>query len=299
MTAGQWLMLVLLAAIWGSAFFFGKLALAEVGPLTIVAVRTLIGGLLLLLIVRALRQRMPDARRWRRLVVLGLLGTLVPFSMIFWAQQYIASGLAGILNATVPIFSIVLAHFLTGERLTPLRIGGALAGFAGVAVMLGLEALHGAREHALAQAAVLAGALCYALAAFYARKLADTSPLVISAGMLTVTLALSTPLAAALEQPWLREGGRVGWPGPVVLGALLALGLLCTALAYVLYFRMLQQVGPANVLLATYLIPVSALLLGILVLGERLEPRHFGGMALIALGLALIDGRLPARLRRG
>jgi drug/metabolite transporter (DMT)-like permease len=298
----EWLLLLVLAFVWGSAFFFGKLALREVGPLTLVASRLAVAALALNLILLATGQRLPASPAiWRRLAVMGTIGVLVPFTMIFWAQQYINSGLAGILNATVPVWSVILAHYASSDRLTPLRSVGAFAGLAGVAVMLGLEALHGAAANVIPQLAVLVGAMLYAISGFYGRRLRDVPPLAASAGMVTFCALVALPLAAFVEQPWLREladGSRsAGWPGAQTIGALLALGLLCTAFAYVLYFHMLARVGPANALLSTYLIPVSAVLLGVLVLHERLLPRHLGGVALIAFGLALIDGRLFGKRR--
>ena len=297
----EWSLLLVLAAVWGSAFFFGKIALREVGPLTLVASRIVVAATVLNLILFTTGQRLPrDLATWRQLAVMGTVGVLVPFTMIFWAQTYINSGFAGTLNATVPMWSVLLAHFLHTERLTPLRTLGALTGLAGVGVMLGLDALHGVGENVVPQLAVLCGAMLYAVSGFYARRLKHVPALVSAAGMVTFTLIVSLPLALIFEHPWARLDANGiwhhGWPSPAAVGSLVALGLFCTAFAYVLYFHMLARVGPENALLSTYLIPVSAVVLGVLVLHERLQVQHLAGMALIAVGLALIDGRIMRRL---
>jgi drug/metabolite transporter (DMT)-like permease len=296
----EWLLLIVLAAIWGSAFFFGKVALREVGPLTLVASRILVATVTLNVILLLSGQRLPtNLTTWRHLAVMGTVGVLVPFTLIFWAQKYIGSGIAGILNATVPIWSVILAHLVGTDRLSPLRIIGALSGLAGVVIMLGLEALHGLGDNIVPQLAVLCGAVLYAVSGFYGRNLRHIPALVSATGMVTFTMVVSLPLAILIERPWLRsvDSGtlHIGWPSATTIGALLALGLLCTAVAYVLYFHMLARVGPENALLSTYLIPVSAVILGVLVLGESLLGRHLAGIALIALGLVLIDGRLFRR----
>jgi drug/metabolite transporter (DMT)-like permease len=224
---------------------------------------------------------------------MGLLNNLIPFSLIFWGQTHIASGLASILNSTTPLFTAVLAHFLTrDERLTANRLAGVLAGLAGVVVMIGPDVLVGLRANVLAQSAVLCAALSYALAGIYGRRFRGTPPLVTAAGQVTSTSVLLLPVVLLADRPW-----TLPLPGARTWAAVAGLALLCTALAYVIYFRILAVAGATNLLLVTFLIPVSALLLGGLVLGERLEPRHFGGMGLIALGLAAMDGR-PLRKAR-
>lgn len=295
----EWLLLIVLAAVWGSAFFFGIIALREVGPLTLVASRLVVATVALNLLLIATGQRLTLSRRsWKHVTVMGIIGVLIPFSMIFWAETRINSSLAAVLNATVPMFSVTLAHFLGYGRLTILRTLGALCGLFGVAVMIGLDVVREGGEP-LPQLAVLGAASLYAVSAFYGRRLREVPPLISSAGMVSVTSLLAVPLAIAVEKPWLRHAldGRahVGWPNMLTIFALFGLGLLCTAFAYALYFHMLARVGPSNALLSTYLIPVSAVLLGVLVLRERLLPQHFAGMALIAFGLVLIDGRLLGR----
>jgi drug/metabolite transporter (DMT)-like permease len=290
----EWALLVTLSVLWGGSFFFGKVALADLPPFTVVFGRVSLAALALNLVVLASGQRMPGSpRAWGTFAVMGLLNNLVPFSLIFWGQTHIASGLASILNSTTPLFTVVLAHFLTrDERLTASRLTGVLVGLAGVVVMIGPDVLGGLRANVLAQGAVLCAALSYALAGIYGRRFRGTPPLVTAAGQVTATTVMLLPIMLFADRPW-----TLPLPGVRTWAAVAGLALLCTALAYVLYFRILAVAGATNLLLVTFLIPVSALLLGGLVLGERLEPRHFGGMGLIALGLAAIDGR-PLRVVR-
>ena len=224
---------------------------------------------------------------------MGALNNLIPFSLIFWGQTRITGGLAAILNATTPLFTVVLAHFMTtDERMTPNRLGGVLLGVAGVVVLIGPAVLHELGLQLLAQIAVLGAALSYALAGIFGRRFRDVPPLVSAAGQVSATTIMMLPVVLCLGAPW-----SVPLPGPWTWAAILGLALLSTALAYLIYFRLLASAGATNLLLVTFLIPVSAIVLGASLLGERLEPRHFGGMALIGLGLAAIDGR-PLRLLR-
>ncbi len=288
MGPAEWALLVTLAVLWGGSFFFGKVALADLAPFTVVFGRVSVAAVALNLIVAATGNRVPaSARVWGTFAVMGLVNNLIPFSLIFWGQTHIASGLASILNSTTPLFTVVLAHVLTrDERLTANRLGGVLAGLAGVVVMIGPDVLGGLRANVLAQGAVLCAALSYALAGIYGRRFRSVPPLVTAAGQVTATSVMMLPVMLLADHPW-----SLPLPGARAWAAVAALALLCTALAYVIYSRILAVAGATNLLLVTFLIPVSALLLGGSILGERLEPRHFGGMGLIALGLAAIDGR--------
>lgn len=297
MGAAEWAMLVVLSVLWGGSFFFNGVAVRELPPFTIVAARVGIAALALWGVLAVLRVRAPRAPGlWAAFLGMGLLNNAVPFALFAWGQQHIASGLAAILNATTPLFTVAVAHLLTpDERLTPGKAAGVLAGIVGVAVMLGADPLAGLGTGLLAQLACLAAALSYALAGVFGRrfKRLGAPPLAAAAGQVTASALVLLPLAVLVDRPW-----ALPVPGPAAWGALVGIGLLSTALAYVLYFRILAAAGATNLLLVTFLIPVSAILLGALVLGERLEPKHFLGMALIGAGLALIDGRLPGALRR-
>jgi drug/metabolite transporter (DMT)-like permease len=296
MAPREWLLLLALAVLWGGSFFFIKLSLlGGFHPLTIVFGRVAIAAVELNLAVLASGRRMPgDARAWGAFTLMGLINNLVPFCLLVWAQSHIASGLASILNATAPLFTVLVAWLLTkDEHLTWGRIIGVLVGFLGVAMMIGLDALRLAGGEVLAEMAVLGAALCYAFAGIYGRCFARFPALVAAAGQLTTTAIMAAPVALVIERPWSAEPSLEGW------GALLCLGLVSTGLAYVLYFRILATAGAVNLLLVTLLSPVNAVLLGTLLLGERLAGSAFLGMALIALGLAAIDGRPWAALRGG
>jgi drug/metabolite transporter (DMT)-like permease len=226
---------------------------------------------------------------------MGFLNNLMPFSLIVWGQTHIASGLASILNATTPVFTVIVAHFLTrDEKLTVNRLIGVLVGLAGVSVIIGPEALQGLGVNAFAQLAVLGAAVCYSFAGIYGRRFRrlGVHPVVTATGQVSASAIMMLPLALAVDCPW-----RLPIPAPPVLGAVLGLATLSTALAYIIFFRVLATAGATNIMLVTFLIPVSAVLLGMVFLGEHLAWRHFLGMGLIGAGLAAIDGRLLPRKR--
>jgi drug/metabolite transporter (DMT)-like permease len=269
-------------------------ALEHLPPLTLAFGRVAIAAAILAGLMWARGESLaPLARAWLAFLVLGLLNCAVPFSLLFWGQTHISSSLASILNATTPMFTVLVAQVATpDEKLTIGKLVGTLAGLLGVAVMLGPDALAGLGLDVWAQLACLAAAMSYALAAVYGRRLAALPPGTVATGQLIAAAIVLAPLAAVVDRPW-----TLVLPPPATLGALLALAALSTALGYVIYFRLLARAGATNLLLVTFLIPVSATLLGTTVLGERLSPHHFAGMAVIALGLAAIDGRLVARFR--
>ncbi len=288
MDARAWAMLVALSVLWGGSFFFAKVALAELPPLTLVWLRVAGAAAALLVVVRLSGALMPATLRfWAPFAAMGLINNVLPFALIFWGQTTIASGLAAILNATTPLFAIVLAHLLTrDERLTGARLAGVLCGVVGVAVMIGRDALAGVGTNVIAQLAVLAAALSYGLAGIYGRRFRDQPPIVTAAGQVIASTAMLLPVALVLEQPWTLPA-----PGATTVAAVAGLALLSTALGYVLYFKILAIAGATNLLLVTLLIPVSALLLGRIVLGEAVSASQLGGMAVIFAGLAIIDGR--------
>ena len=298
----EWAMLLALAVLWGGSFFFNAVAVRELPSFTLVWLRVAIAAATLLGVLRLLGQRMPtEGRVWAAFFGMGLLNNVVPFVLIVWGQHHIASGLASILNATTPLFTVLAAHLLTpDERLTPLKAAGVAVGFAGAVVMVGLDALGGLGTGVTAQLACLAGALSYAFAGIFGRRFRrmGVPPMATAAGQVCASTVLLLPLMLLVDRPW-----TLAMPHAATWAAVLGVGLLSTALAYVLYFRILAAAGATNLLLVTFLIPVSAILLGALVLGETLLARHFGGMALIGAGLACIDGRLPRFLfiqrRRG
>jgi drug/metabolite transporter (DMT)-like permease len=294
MSAADWLLLVTLSILWGGSFFFTKIAVLELPPLTVALGRVAIAATILIVLARMTGVALPDRMTaWRPYLLMGLLNNAIPFGLIFWGQTHIPSGLAAILNATTPLFTVLVAHVATAdEKLTPARLAGVAAGLAGVVVMIGPDLLSELGANVLAQLACLGAAISYAFAGVYGRRFRGEPPLRVAAGQLVASSVLLAPVVILLDRPW-----TLAPPSATAIAALVALAALSTALAYLIYFRILARAGATNVALVTFLIPVSAILLGTLVLGEQLEPRHLVGMAAIAVGLAAIDGR-PMRLLR-
>ncbi len=296
MKPAEWALLILLSLAWGGSFFFNAVAVAVLPPFTVVFARVFLAALILLALLPVLGIAMPRGLVvWRAFLVMGLINNAVPFTLIVWGQIHIASGLAAILNATTPLFTVLVAHVVTAdERLTKGRIIGAMLGFFGVVALIGLDGLTASDARSLAILAVLGGALAYAFAGIYGRRFAEMGvpPLATAAGQVTASSALLLPVMLVLEQPW-----QLPMPGVPVLLSLLGIASISTAFAYFLYFRILATAGATNLLLVTFLIPVSAILLGVLFLGEVLLPQHLVGMALIGGGLAAIDGRIGRWVR--
>jgi drug/metabolite transporter (DMT)-like permease len=295
--AREWAMLLALSALWGVSFLFVGLALRELPPLTIVVARVALAALALHVVLAATGRAIPrDRRIWAAFAGMAVLNNAIPFTLIAWGQIHIASGVASIFNATTPLFTVLVAHYLTAdEPATPRKIAGVVIGFFGVAVMIGADAVRSLGVNVVAQLAMLVAAISYAFAAVYGRrfKALGVEPVATAAGMLTASTLMLTPVMLVVDRPWALPA-----PGGAALGAVIALALLSTSLAYILYFRILASAGATNLLLVTFLIPVSAILLGASVLGERFELRHFLGMAMIGLGLAAIDGRVLDAARR-
>jgi drug/metabolite transporter (DMT)-like permease len=291
MSASDWLLLVVLSVLWGGSFFFNKVALFELPPITIVCLRVGLGAVLLIVAANAMGLALPRApSAWAALAGMGFLNAVVPFTLIAWSQTHIASGLASILNATTPLFTVVVAHLATADdKLTRGRVAGLVAGFAGVVVMLGPDLLRQIGADVAAQLAMLVASLFYALSGVYGRRFAGQPPVVVAAGQMTSAALMLLPLMLIVDRPW-----TLPPPSPAATGSIVALAVFSTALGYLIYFRILARAGATNLLLVTFLIPVSAILLGVGVLGEALEPRQLAGMVVIGLGLAAIDGR-PAR----
>lgn len=291
MSAFEWAQLGLLSLLWGGSFFFHAVILRELPPFTLVFARVLLAASILALLLKLRGVPWPrEARIWRAYLVMGALGVAVPFSLIVYGQTQMPSALASILNATAPLFGVFTTHFLTqDERMLPHKLVGVAIGFAGVAAMLGPGALALGSGHLWGEAAGLSAAFIYSLSAVYGRRFRalGVDPLVSAAGQLAMAALLLAPVAIIVDRPW-----TLPMPGLAATASLLALASLATAFAFFLYFRILGSAGAGNVMLVTFLIPVSAILLGTLVLGESLERRHYVGLALIGLGLAAIDGRL-------
>jgi drug/metabolite transporter (DMT)-like permease len=297
MNRSDWLILLVLAVIWGGAFMFIGVAVKHVHPLTYVWLRLSIAAVAMWAFLRMKGQPLGLPREvWGSMLLLALLNNAIPFTLFGWGQTHIASGLASILNATTPIWGVVVAHLFTrDERMTPRKIAGVLLGFGGVATMLGPTLLANVGTDALAQLACVTASLSYALAAVWARRFRrmGLSPISVTTGQLTAGALMMLPLALFIDQPWTQP-----FPPLVAIGSITALALLCTAFGYVLYFRLIDRAGATNALLVTLLVPPVAILLGALFLSEQLAVQDFLGLGLIALGLAAIDGRLLSLVER-
>lgn len=291
----EWALLLALAFVWGGSFFFGAVALDELPPLTVLLARVGLAAVALNIGLIVVGRSLFGFRRWwGAFLVMGLINNVIPFGLILWGQTHIASGLASILNAATPVFTVLLAHYLTrDERLTGWKLGGVLMGFAGVAAMIGPEAFIGFGDHVLGEVAIVGAALSYAFASIWGRRFRDLPPVVTATGQVSASTLLVLPIVLVIDQPW-----RLAAPGAITWGALIGLALASTALAYVMYFRILRTAGASNLMLVTLLVPVFAIAMGVGILGETLAWRHIIGMAVIGLGLLAIDGRLPAWLAK-
>lgn len=291
MNGSDWATLLLLALIWGGAFMFISVAVHSVHPLTYVWVRLSLAAAALwgFLKWRGESANLPPSI-WGSMLVLALLNNVLPFTLFGWGQTHIASGLASILNATTPIWGAIVAHLFTSdEQLTPRKLSGALLGFGGVALMIGPDLIGSIGSNVLAQLACVTAALLYALAGVWARRFKGQgiAPISVATGQLTAGALVMFPVVMIFDPPWQQV-----FPPLAAVAAIIALALVCTAFAYILYFRLIDSAGATNALLVTLLVPPVAILLGGLFLGEVIAPRNLFGMGLIALGLAAIDGRL-------
>lgn len=293
MRTSDWLLLVFLSLLWGFSFFFVVVALrGGVPPLTLVLLRVAIGAMVLVPAVLVLGQRMPQTRQgWLLFVVQSLLNNVIPFSLIFYGQTQAASSLAAVLNATTPLFGLLVARFVGGEPLTFNRAAGVLFGITGVAILVGPEIAGANLGTLLGMVCFLAAALSYGFSALWMKRLRDVPPIVSAASQLTCSAAMMLPLAAVVDRFWLLPA-----PALSAIAAVACLALFSTALAYIVFFRISASAGPQNVMLVTLLVPVSATTLGVAFLGEALTLHQVLGALVIAFGLIVVDGRLVAYL---
>ena len=294
MRAADWILLLVLSVLWGATFFFVAVALQALPPLTLVTVRVALAALLLAPLALIAGYRLPATpAAWRPYVVLALLNNVTPFTLMVYGQTRIASALAAVLNATTPLFTLLLARLFAGEPLSAAKLVGVGLGIAGVAVLMGPAALGLDTASAVGMLCILAGALSYGFAALWMRRLRGTPPLVSAAAQLLCSTVMLAPLAACVDRFW-----ALPVPSATAMAAVVGLALFSTALAYVVFFRINATAGPTNVMLVTLLIPVTATALGVLILGEALAPNQIAGALIIASGLVVIDGRLLAWLAR-
>jgi drug/metabolite transporter (DMT)-like permease len=286
----EWTMLIALALVWAGTFFFAAIAVVEIPPLTIAFLRVSGAALVLLLALYLMGILMPrEGSVWAAFFGMGLFNNAIPFSLIFWAQTELTSGVASILNATMPVFTVIAAHLLTkDEKMTKMRFLGVVLGFLGIIVMIGSPISGSIWAHL----AILAAGISYALASIFGKRFAQmgVKPMATATGQVICSAIILLPFALILERPWTNAS-----PSFHVIQAMIAMISLSTAFAYFLYFRILSTAGATNVALVTLLIPPFAVLLGILFLNETLTLQQITGMFIITAGLVSIDGRV-ARL---
>ncbi len=295
----EWSMLALLSVLWGASFFSIEIAVSELPPFTIVNIRVGLAALVLFAYMRVAGVALPFKGRGDKSLVLlafflmGLFNNIIPASLIVWGQTHITSSLASILNATMPLFTVFMAHFfVSGERLSLRRLSGVLVGFSGVVFIVGPAALGGMLSGLAGQFAVLGAAFSYSIAVVIGRRFVrlGLTPMQMALGQVSAAALMLLPVTLLVDQPF-----SLPVPGLSVILALISLATLSTAFAYLLYFRLIAEAGATNASLVTLLIPVVATSLGVGFLGEVFEPTHGIGLLLIALGLMLIDGRIGRR----
>jgi drug/metabolite transporter (DMT)-like permease len=292
--ARDWSLLGVLSVLWGGSFFFNGVALRELPPLTVVFLRVVLAALILLPLLWVYRIQFPKGLSgWKPFFTVALFNNVLPFSLVVTGQTYIPSGLASILNATTPLFTVVVMAAAGDEKLYPRRVAGIVTGLIGVVILrgqnLGFETGQG-----IGILLCLAGAFSYGLAALFARRqLSDSPPLATATFQLLASSLMMTIVVAVVERPW-----QLPMPGATTWLAMAGLAALSTALAYIVFFQVLRRSGSTNVMLVTLLIPVTAIMLGYLVLGEEISRREIIGALVIGSALLLIDGRVLGLARR-
>lgn len=294
-SAASWGIIIALSVIWGSAFYLIVIILRDIPPNTMVLLRLALAVPPLVFWLKLSGGTLPlDGRSLRQYAIIGALNVALPFILFAYAQVHITSSVAAVLNATTPLWGVVVAHIFTSdEKATLGKALGVVIGFAGVWVMLGADFDSGSREAISGQVACIIATLGYALASVYGRRLGDRGlqPMQIATGQVAAAALMMIPIVLFTETPW-----NAPMPGVPAISALLGLAFVSTGLAYVLYFRLLADVGAANSLIITFLIPVTAIILGSAFLGEEVTARQAGGIALILLGLVALDGRVFVKL---
>ena len=280
-------LLALLAGLWGSSYLLIKLAVATIPPVTLIAIRVSLAAVLLLAIIRLQDARFPtDRQTWRLLLVQALLGSIAPWTLLAWGQQYIDSGLAGVLNSTSPIFVFFITLLVTRhEAVTSWKLAGALLGVVGVALIMGVDVLRGLGQQVAGQAAVLLSAFLFALAAIHGKHFSSIPPTVTAAGAMVWSSVCLIPLSLIIDKPWTLE------PSALSIGAAAALGIFNTGVAMLIYFRLVRTLGSMGVSSQSYLRMGVSVLLGVVVLGEQVTPEIGLGLAAIVLGVLAINLR--------
>ena len=275
-------LLLLLATLWGASYTFIKIGVASIPPLTLIAARTSIAGALLLAIMRGRGVSLPtDAATWRRFLFQACLNSVIPFTLIAWAEQSLDAGLATILNSTAPIFTFLLTALVTQhERVSPRKLFGVLAGVVGVCLIVGVQALGGLGRELVAQLATVAATIAYAGAAIFSRGFKGLDPMAPAAGSLISGAAILIPVSILVDRPWTLS------PSMPSLLALLGLSVFSTAFAFVIYFRLIQTLGSVGTTAQAYLRVPIGVALGVLLLGESLTSTAWAGLACVVIGVA-------------
>jgi drug/metabolite transporter (DMT)-like permease len=292
MTPMLWAMLILLSGIWGGSFLFGRIAVQEISPLTTVFLRVSLAALAIWIFV-LLTRRSVNLTLWLvgSVAIMSILNNVIPFTFILYGQKEIGSGLASIVNAMTPIWTVLIANWLTSdEKLSRRKLAGILFGFLGVALLMGGDAIKGLSASAIAQSSVLVATVSYGFAGVFGKRFKGVDPILIAALQLTASTIFMALILAISGSPF-----GFGGASRLAIWSVIGIAIPCTAFAYVLFFHILANAGATNVSLVTFLVPVSGILLGIIFLGETLTPWHLGGMGLIGFGLLILDGRLLAR----
>lgn len=284
-------LLLVLSTVWGASYSFIKVGVETISPVTLIAARTLIAGAILLAVIRWRGLRLPrDRRTWGRFLVQACLNSVVPFTLIAWAQQTTDAGLATILNATTPIFAFLLTVLVVRhEAVTGRKLFGVAAGLVGICLIIGVEALGGLGRELLAQLAIVAASVCYAGAAIFGKGFKDLDPMMPAAGSLICGAFVLVPASLLVDQPWRLE------PSSASVLALIALAVVSTALAFVIYFRLVQTLGSVGTTAQSYLRVPIGVAIGMVFLGETLSPTAWIGLGCVVAGVIAMT--LPARRR--
>jgi drug/metabolite transporter (DMT)-like permease len=289
----EWAMLIVLSAIWGGSFYFFAVIIKELPVFIIVFFRVFLATVALWIFIFMSGQKRPELKAiWHNFFLMGFFNNVIPFSLIVWGEQRVAPGLAAVLNATTPFFAVIVAHLSTqNEKLTWNRMAGALIGLAGVAALVGYDAIKNLGADLWFQLAIVMASVSYGICTIFGRRLAKVPPIVSAASQTAASSLMLFPLMLLIDHPL-----SLSLPSLNVSLSLLALALLCTAIAYIIFFNIVKRAGMTNVTLVTLLVPVSAMFLGSFILNEQISARHILGMMVISIGLALIDGRIPNRI---
>ena len=287
--AGELAMLLLLATLWGASYSFIKLGVATIPPITLIALRTLIAGVLLLMIMRWRGVKMPtDAATWRRFAFQACLNSVIPWTLIAWGERTVDAGLATILNSAAPIFTFLFIALITRhEQASARKLFGVIAGMVGICLIIGVKAFDRVGEGLVAEIAIVAATVCYACGAIFSRGFAGLDPMAPAAGSLLCGTAVLIPLGLVVDQPWTSA------PSASSMYALLGLAVFSTAAAFVIYFRLIQTLGSVGTTAQAYLRVPIGVALSVIFLGERLSPTAWIGLACVVLGVAAMT--IPAR----